>query len=75
MRERANKARRKAGDPPEKGRNGRMKGIEKKHTAARWLIPLIMVIPLIALVAFALTRWGGQIGDLFRVALKMVVVS
>ena len=52
-----------------------MKGIEKKHTVARWLIPLIMVIPLIALVAFALTRWGGQIGDLFRVALKMVVVS
>ena len=52
-----------------------MKGIEKRHTTARWLIPLMMVLPLVALVVFALTRWGGQIGDLFRVALKMVVVS
>lgn len=51
-----------------------MKGIEKRHTAA-WLIPLIMILPLIAGIVFVLTRWGGQIGDLIRVALKMVVVS
>ena len=52
-----------------------MKGIEKRHTMMRWLIPLIMMLPLVAAVVFALTRWGGQIGDLFLVALKMVVVS
>lgn len=41
----------------------------------RWLLPLMLALPLCAAVAFAVLRWGDVLKELIAVALKVMVIS
>lgn len=50
-----------------------MKPVKKNHTRFPWLLPLLLVLPLLAAGVYVCLRWGGTVCDLVRVALKMAV--
>ena len=48
---------------------------EKKRGAVRWFLPLLLALPFLALIAFAVYRFGPKVIQLINVAIKAVVVS
>ena len=49
---------------------------EKRNRAAgRWVTPLALALPFLALIAFAAIRFGPTVIQMISVAIKAVVVS
>ena len=48
---------------------------KKKHSGARWLYPLLLALPFLAVIAFVLIRYWPLILDVINVMIKAVVVS
>ena len=40
----------------------------------RWLMPLLLALPIILIGAFVALRWGSDLGKLVDIALKAVLV-
>ena len=47
----------------------------KKKGRGRWAAPLLLALPFLALIAFAVYRFGPKVIQLINVAIKAVVVS
>lgn len=41
----------------------------------RWVLPLLLALPFLAVIAFAAVRFGPRIVELINVAIKGAVVS
>ena len=46
----------------------------KKSGKGRWLLPLLLAMPFLAVIAFAALRFGPKVLQLINVAIKAVVV-
>ena len=47
----------------------------KKHGKARWALPLLLALPFLAAIAFAVVRFGPSLLEIINVAIKGAVVS
>ena len=47
----------------------------KRPGKGRWVLPLVLALPFLAVIAFAAVRFGPRIMELINVAIKAVVVS
>jgi len=47
----------------------------RRRKGISWLGPVLLALPFICAVAFAVWRWGGLLKNLVHVAIKMAVIS
>ena len=48
---------------------------ERKKRRGNLLIPLLLALPVLALLTAAVLRWGPELRDLINVAVKLVVIA